>query len=106
MTLDEDGARNIHPLRQVATVGSYVNIYCDSDDIPGWTKDGGILPDGVANRGFSLVIFEAGEEDTGEYTCTGRYNNGQSQFTAFSNLYVGCKHYCFHMNRMGPQNGL
>ena len=57
---------------------------------PIWLKNDKDLPINIRIIDNSIYIYNVDEDDNGNYTCTGSYNRGNSEFTATSVLYVGC----------------
>ncbi len=73
------------PQTTVAYTGHRAEMFCNSYEVPQWTKKGEV------NHLFNhtLIIEKLTEEDSGVYICRGTLNEEGQPFVASSELFVG-----------------
>jgi len=84
----------VEPKEQAVYVGSNVLIICISNYTVVWIAHSKIIEsdETIGHKNF-LIINEANEKDSGEYTCIADVEDEQEEnFMDISVLYVGSKH--------------
>jgi len=70
--------------------GTNPTIFCNSSTIPKWFKNGVRLKKRSDENPYYIVFNGVLEEDSGEYTCHGTYNDEHAgNFINTSKLFVG-----------------
>jgi len=75
------------PVVQVAYVGDYVVISCQSYSVPKFYKDSILIPTNYSQ--FSLHFNNVNLRHSGKYHCLGTLDEDENYFNATSHLYVG-----------------
>ena len=77
---------------QFAYTGETVYIYCQSFQLPRFTKDGVPIKSKHILQESKLTIFNVQPRDNGKYKCEGYFRLAKETFVQTSVLYVGCEY--------------